>query len=82
MKKRVFLVLALILSLALLVTSPVLAKQIKVLGQFPLSGRAGDLPEFGWGWIDAMNWINGPGGGVNGKKIKWYLEDFRYERTC
>ncbi len=81
MKKRAFFVLALILSLALLVSSPVLAKQIKVLAQFPLSGRAGDLPEFGWGFIDGMNWVNGPGGGVNGKNIKWYMEDFRYERT-
>jgi len=81
MKKRVFFGLALILSLALLVSSPVLAKQIKVLAQFPLSGRAGSLPEFGWGFIDGMKWVNGPGNGVNGKKIKWYMEDFRYERT-
>lgn len=81
MKKRIFFILSFILSLALLGQSPVLAKEIKVLGQFPMSGIAGNLPEFGWGWIDGMNWVNGEGGGVNGKKIKWYLEDFRYDAT-
>jgi hypothetical protein len=28
-----------------------------------------------------MNWVNNEGGGVNGKKITWYLEDFRYNPT-
>jgi branched-chain amino acid transport system substrate-binding protein len=28
-----------------------------------------------------MNWVNGEGGGVNGKKITWFLEDFRYDPT-
>ena len=81
MKKRLFFVFSIILSLALLFTSPVLAKEIKVLAQFPMSGPVGSLPEFGWGFIDGMNWVNGEGGGVNGKKITWYLEDFRYDRT-
>ena len=58
MKKRSFLVLSIILSLALIGTSPVLAKEIKVLAQFPMSGIAGNLPEFGWGFIDGMNWIS------------------------
>jgi ABC-type branched-subunit amino acid transport system substrate-binding protein len=58
-----------------------LAGEIKVLSQFPMSGPVGSLPEFGWGYIDGMNWVNGEGGGVNGKKITWYLEDFRYNPT-
>jgi len=57
------------------------AKEIKVLSQFPMSGPVGSLPEFGWGYIDGMNWVNGEGGGVNGKKITWFLEDFRYNPT-
>ena len=58
------------------------AKEIKVLSQFPMSGPVGSLPEFGWGYIDGMNWVNSEeGGGVNGKKITWYLEDFRYDPT-
>jgi branched-chain amino acid transport system substrate-binding protein len=81
MKKRVFLVLLMVIGLILSMHSPGLAKEIKVLAQFPMSGPVGSLPEFGWGFIDGMNWINGEGGGVNGKKIKWYLEDFRYNPT-
>ncbi len=46
-----------------------------------MSGPVGSLPEFGWGFIDGMNWVNGEGGGVNGKKIKWFLEDMRYSPT-
>ena len=80
MKKKVYFVLAFVLSLVLL-ASPVTAKEIKVLSQFPMSGPVGSLPEFGWGYIDGMNWVNGEGGGVNGKKITWYLEDFRYNPT-
>ncbi|MBW1644309.1 MAG: ABC transporter substrate-binding protein, partial [Deltaproteobacteria bacterium] len=58
------------------------AKAIKVLSQFPMSGPVGSLPEFGWGYIDGMNWVNSEeGGGVNGKKITWYLEDMRYNPT-
>ena len=58
------------------------AKPIKVLSQFPMSGPVGSLPEFGWGYIDGMNWVNSEeGGGVNGKKITWFLEDFRYNPT-
>lgn len=60
---------------------PAGAKEIKVLSQFPMSGPVGTLPEFGMGYIDGMNWINSEGGGVNGKKIKFFLEDFRYDPT-
>ncbi|MBE9503851.1 MAG: hypothetical protein IME96_06730, partial [Proteobacteria bacterium] len=70
MKKKVYFVLSFVLALVLL-TSPVTAKEIKVLSQFPMSGPVGSLPEFGWGYIDGMNWVNGEGGGVNGKKITW-----------
>jgi branched-chain amino acid transport system substrate-binding protein len=81
MKPRFFMLLSCILALLMLAFSPVSAKEIKVLSQFPMSGPVGALPEFGWGYIDGMNWVNGEGGGVNGKKIKWYLEDFRYDPT-
>jgi len=81
MKKRAFLVLSIVFALILLGSNTVLAKEIKVLAQFPMSGPVGSLPEFGWGFIDGMNWVNGEGGGVNGKKITWYLEDFRYDPT-
>jgi ABC-type branched-subunit amino acid transport system substrate-binding protein len=80
MKEKAYFALAFVLALVLL-ASPVAAKQIKVLSQFPMSGPVGSLPEFGWGYIDGMNWVNGEGGGVNGKKITWYLEDFRYNPT-
>lgn len=63
------------------VALPAGAKEIKVLSQFPMSGPVGTLPEFGMGYIDGMNWINSEGGGVNGKKIKFFLEDFRYDPT-
>ena len=81
MKRKLFLVLVIVLALVLTGTSSVLAKEIIVLSQFPMSGPVGSLPEFGWGYIDGMNWVNGEGGGVNGKKITWYLEDFRYDPT-
>ena len=78
MKQRAFFVLAFALSLILLFVLPISAKEIKTLSQFPMSGPVGSLPEFGWGFIDGMNWVNNEGGGVNGKKIKWFLEDMRY----
>jgi branched-chain amino acid transport system substrate-binding protein len=81
MKKNFFLVFSAILVLVLMGSGSLLAKDIKVLSQFPMSGPVGSLPEFGWGYIDAMNWINGEGGGVNGKKITWFLEDMRYDPT-
>src|SRR5210317_2372022 len=81
MKKRRFFVTAFILALVFFTHGSVSAKEIKVLSQFPMSGPVGSLPEFGWGYIDGMTWINGEGGGVNGKKITWYLEDFRYNPT-
>ncbi len=81
MKPRFFICFSCFLALVVMAFSPVSAKEIKVLSQFPMSGPVGSLPEFGWGYIDGMNWVNGEGGGVNGKKIKWYLEDFRYDPT-
>ncbi len=81
MKKRTFLLLSIIVVFAFFGYSSPFAKEIKVLSQFPMSGPVGSLPEFGWGYIDGMNWVNGEGGGVNGKKITWYLEDFRYDPT-
>ena len=77
MKRAIFSWL-LVLAVCALLPISTFAKEIKVLSQFPLSGAAGSLPEFGWGFIDGMNWVNGEGGGVNGKKIKWYMEDMRY----
>lgn len=81
MKKRMFWIFSAILFLVLMGSGSLFAKEIKVLSQFPMSGPVGALPEFGWGYIDGMNWVNGEGGGVNGKKITWYLEDFRYDPT-
>jgi len=81
MKTRTFLILSIIVVFAFFGYSYPFAKEIKVLSQFPMSGPVGSLPEFGWGYIDGMNWVNGEGGGVNGKKITWYLEDFRYDPT-
>ncbi|MBW2062105.1 MAG: ABC transporter substrate-binding protein, partial [Deltaproteobacteria bacterium] len=81
MKKRLFFVVSIILALVLCSPGSVLAKKIIVLAQFPMSGPVGSLPEFGWGFIDGMNWVNDEGGGVNGKKITWYLEDMRYSPT-
>jgi ABC-type branched-subunit amino acid transport system substrate-binding protein len=81
MKEKLYLIFAFVLALVLLAFSPATAKEIKVLSQFPMSGPVGSLPEFGWGYIDGMNWVNDEGGGVNGKKITWYLEDFRYDPT-
>jgi len=76
-RKTVFLSLCFV-AVVLLGTNLVAAKEIKVLSQFPMSGPVGQLPEFGWGYIDAMTWINTEGGGVNGKKITYFLEDMRY----
>ncbi|UCE53169.1 MAG: ABC transporter substrate-binding protein [Desulfobacterales bacterium] len=81
MKKRTLFILSIIVVFAFLGYGSIFAKEIKVLSQFPMSGPVGSLPEFGWGYIDGMNWVNGEGGGVNGKKITWYLEDFRYDPT-
>lgn len=81
MKKKCFLILVVILALMFVAFNSVSARTIKVLSQFPMSGAVGSLPEFGWGYIDGMNWVNNEGGGVNGKKITWYLEDNRYDPT-
>ena len=81
MKKRTFFILSIIVVFAFMGYSSPFAKEIKVLSQFPMRGPVGSLPEFGWGYIDGMNWVNSEGFGVNGKKITWYLEDFRYNPT-
>ena len=78
MKNRHFISLIVILAMIFTFSGLSTAKEIKVLSQFPMSGPVGTLPEFGWGFIDGMNWVNGEGGGVNGKKITWFMEDFRY----
>ncbi len=64
----------------ILSTSSLPAKAIKVLAQFPMSGPVGSLPEFGWGFIDGMNYLNSKGG-VNGKPITYFVEDMRYSPT-
>ncbi len=83
MKKSVMFGLSFVLVLLMAFPGAISAKEIKVLSQFPMSGPVGSLPEFGWGYIDGMNWVNSKeGGGVNGKQIKWYLEDMRYSPTA
>jgi ABC-type branched-subunit amino acid transport system substrate-binding protein len=83
MKKSVLFGLSFVLVLLMAFPGAISAKEIKVLSQFPMSGPVGSLPEFGWGYIDGMNWVNSKeGGGVNGKQIKWYLEDMRYSPTA
>jgi len=81
MKKRLTIIGIMILGIVLILP-PVasFAKPIKVLAQFPMSGPVGSLPEFGWGFIDGMNYINGKGG-VNGKPITYFVEDMRYSPT-
>jgi branched-chain amino acid transport system substrate-binding protein len=81
MKAKTVLAALLAAAMVLGLSGPTMAKKIVVLSQFPMSGPVGSLPEFGWGYIDGMNWVNTEGGGVNGKKINWYLEDFRYNPT-
>jgi branched-chain amino acid transport system substrate-binding protein len=81
MKMKAIFIFSMVLMLVFMGSGSINAKEIKVLSQFPMSGPVGALPEFGWGYIDGMNWVNGEGGGVNGKKITWYLEDFRYDPT-
>ncbi|MBW2103524.1 MAG: ABC transporter substrate-binding protein [Deltaproteobacteria bacterium] len=75
--------LALVLTLALFLFTPgtLLAKDIVVLAQFPLSGPHGSLDELGWGFTDVMNWFNEEAGGVGGRKVKWFMEDMRYSPT-
>jgi branched-chain amino acid transport system substrate-binding protein len=81
MRQRVAKALAVAVALVFMGVGVGVAKEIKILAQFPMSGPVGSLPEFGWGFIDGMNWVNGEGNGVNGKKITWYLEDMRYDPT-
>ena len=78
MRIKLVVFLSFFLVLALLGSSPVSSKEIIVLSQFPMSGPLGSLPEIGWGYIDAWNWFNNEAGGVNGKKVRWFLEDMRY----
>lgn len=56
-------------------------RDIKALSQFPMSGPVGSLPEFGMGFIDGTRYVNEELKGVNGKKITFFLEDFRYDPT-
>jgi len=79
--KRRALIIGLIFGLASILNPDLsFSKPIKVLAQFPMSGPVGTLPEFGWGFIDGMTYINGKGG-VNGKQITYFLEDMRYSPT-
>lgn len=79
--KRRALIIGLVFGLAsILNPAPSFSKPIKVLAQFPMSGPVGSLPEFGWGFIDGMSYVNGKGG-VNGKPITYFLEDMRYSPT-
>lgn len=78
MKKRALLVLLIVSTLVLFGPSTLFAKDIHVLSQFPLSGVLGAYPEIGWGYIDAWNWFNEEKGGVEGQKVIYHLEDFRY----
>jgi len=81
MKKRLIIIGIMLLGIVLILPpADLFAKPIKVLAQFPMSGPVGSLPEFGWGFIDGMNYINGKGG-VNGKPITFFLEDMRYSPT-
>lgn len=81
MKKKATVGLSFLILFFLMFPFSVSAKEIKTLSQFPMSGPTGSLPEFGWGFIDGMTWVNEEGGGVNGKKITWFLEDMRYSPT-
>ena len=81
MKRSVFGVVAICAALMLLGPGGVFAKDVVVLSQFPLSGPHGTLDEAGWGFTDAMNWFNNEAGGVGGKKVKWFMEDMRYNPT-
>lgn len=81
MKKKAFVGLSILILFFLISPFSIIAREIKTLSQFPMSGPVGSLPEFGWGFIDGANWVNNEGGGINGKKLKWYLEDMRYSPT-
>ena len=81
MKKGLLIIGIMLLAIGLMIPPATsFAKPIKVLAQFPMSGPVGTLPEFGWGFIDGMDYINGRGG-VNGKPITYFLEDMRYSPT-
>ncbi len=81
MKTRSHIFIGILTAAITVLAPPTWGREIKVLSQFPMSGPVGTLPEFGMGYIDGMNWINSEGGGVNGKKITFFLEDFRYDPT-
>ena len=81
MKRGAIGIVTICIGLVLMGSGGVLAKDIVVLSQFPLSGPHGSLNELGWGYTDAMKWFNEEKGGVGGKKIKWYMEDMRYSPT-
>ncbi len=77
MKKNIA-ILAFVLCTLLTLTNVSFGKEIKVLGSFALTGSAGAMPEFGWGFVDGIDYIN-KNGGINGKPVKGLLEDMRYD---
>ena len=81
MKQKAFLVLLIVSALVLFGPNTLFAKDIVILSQLPLSGPHGQLTELGWGFIDTWNWFNNEAGGVGGKKVKWFMEDMRYDAT-
>ncbi len=81
MRKRALACWTLTAMLCLSAAGPTWARDIKALSQFPMSGPVGSLPEFGMGFIDGTRYVNEELKGVNGKKITFFLEDFRYDPT-
>jgi branched-chain amino acid transport system substrate-binding protein len=81
MRKRALACSTLAALLCLAAAGPAGAREIKALSQFPMSGPVGSLPEFGMGFIDGTRYVNEELRGVNGKKITFFMEDFRYDPT-
>jgi branched-chain amino acid transport system substrate-binding protein len=75
--KTGFAILSLSALLVLGLSSDLCAKDIKVLNQANLSGVAGSYPEYGWGFMDGIEYVN-KAGGINGKPITAILEDVEY----
>jgi len=80
MEKKWIIIGIMLCTALILLPAASFAGPIKVLAQFPMSGVAGSLPEYSWGFIDGMSYINGKGG-VNGKPITFFVEDNRYNPT-
>ena len=81
MNRRRILAVSILLCALLVWAGPGAAKDIHVLSQFPLSGPLGALSEMGWGHIDAWTYFNNVKGGVGGQKVKFHMEDMRYDPT-